>query len=102
MQELKERTWDARSQWRPLAGALGVTYATTEGIEQNCKNEGERLEKTLAEWICSGNATMHKLLEALDNRTVMRGDISRQLRSLKGKDRRQLGLCESDCPVCFN
>ena len=80
LQTVKELIWEARVKWKALAGALGVSHDTVEeiGHDLQCKSDGDRLEKVLAEWMNEGSATMNDLQTALANPTVNCGFIVRQ------------------------
>ena len=104
MQRVKKLIWEVRVQWRALAGALGVSHDTVEEIRHDlrCRNDGDRLEVVLTEWMRGGTATVHDLLTALSHHTVNGGHVSRQLRALQGEARLVLGLCETDCTLCLS
>ena len=104
LQRVKNLIWEVRVQWRALAGALGVSHDTVEEIchDLQCRNDGDRLEVVLTEWMRGGSATVHDLLTALSHHTVNGGHVSRQLRALQGEARLVLGLCETDCSLCLS
>ena len=101
LQIVKNLIWRVRVQWRALAGALGVSHDTVEEIRHDlqCRNDGDRLEVVLTEWMRGGTATVHDLLTALSHHTVNGGHVSRQLRALQGEARQVLGLCETESQV---
>ena len=80
LQTVKESIWEARVKWRALAGALGVSHDTVDEIRHDlqCKSDGDRLEKVLAEWMSEGTATMDDLWTALANPIVNCGYLVRQ------------------------
>ena len=104
LQRVKKLIWEVRVQWRALAGALGVSHDTVEEIRHDlqCRNDGDRLEVVLTEWMRGGTATVHDLLTALSHHTVNGGHVSHQLRALQGEARLVLGLCETDCTLCLS
>ena len=101
---VKMLVWEARVQWRALARALGVPHHTVEEIRHDlqCRNDGDRLEVVLTEWMRGGTATIHDLLTALNNHNVNCGHVSSQLRALQGEARLKLGLCKTDCSLCLS
>ncbi len=104
LQPLKEHLWEARTSWNSLASALGLGMPDIEEIQHNQSYhcDGDRLQKVLWTWINMGSATIHDLLQALDNHTVDCKLWSNKLRSLDIETRKRLGLCavNSACTLC--
>ena len=104
LQPLKEHLWEVRISWNSLAGALSLGMPDIKEIQHNqsYRNDGDRLQEVLWAWINTGSATIHDLLQALDNPTVDCKLCSNKLRSLNIEERERLGLCavNSACTLC--
>ena len=88
---VKGAIWEARSQWRDIGRLLpGVTEGTISAIHE--PNDSECLHKVLTVWIQSGSASIYHLLNALENKTVSRFDISKAIRDRTHQDRTDVGL----------
>ena len=87
---MKKAIWEAREQWRDIGRALNISDGTIRAIHE--PNDGESLHEVLSQWIKSDKATIHDLLQALEDVTVNRTDIANQVRGLKGKDRTSVGF----------
>ena len=83
LQPVKHAVWKARSLWKEIGRALGISDDTISTIHYT--DDGECLHKVLSEWIHSGKATIHDLLQALADKTVERNDIKNEIHVLKGK-----------------
>ena len=81
---MKRAVFEARSQWKAIGRALGLTDGTIDSIHD--QDDGECLHKVLSKWMHSGGATIHGLLDALEDITVDRRDIAHKIRSLKDED----------------
>ena len=80
---------EAASQWRDIGQALDIAPGTLNSIrgeDIQCLNE------MLTKWMHGGEATMDQLLEALEDPSVQRGDIVRQIKARKGVQRSRVGL----------
>lgn len=78
---MKKSIWEARPQWRDIGRALGLTDSTIRTIRIHEPNDGECLHEVLSKWMQSGGATVHNLLEALEDVTVTRTDIANEVRA---------------------
>ena len=87
---MKSAVFEARPQWKAIGRALGLTDGTIDSIHD--QDDGECLHKVLSKWMHSGGATIHGLLDALEDITVARHDIAHKIRSLKDEDRTRVGL----------
>ena len=87
---MKSAVFEARSQWKAIGRALGLTEGTIDSIHH--QDDGECLHKVLSKWMHSGGATIHGLLGALEDITVARHDIAHKIRSLNDEDRTRVGL----------
>ena len=87
---MKNAVFKARSQWKAIGRALGLTYDTIDSIHD--QDDVECLHKVLSIWMQSGGSTIHGLLDALEDITVARHDIAHMIRSLKDEDRTRVGL----------
>ena len=87
---MKSTVFKARSQWKAISRAIGLTEDTIDSIHD--QDDGECLHKVLSVWMHSGGATIHGLLDALEDVTVDRRDIADKIRSLKDEDRTRVGL----------
>ena len=87
---MKSTVFKARSQWKAISRAIGLTEDTIDSIHD--QDDGECLHKVLSVWMHSGGATIHGLLDALEDITVARHDIAHNIRSLKDEDRTRVGL----------
>ena len=87
LQYLKRVIFDARWQWRAIGRVLGLSDYTIHH-----QDDGECLHEVLSIWMHSGGATIHDLLDALEDITVARHDIAHKIRSLKDEDRTRVGL----------
>lgn len=79
---VKSAIWDARAKWRRIGEALGLTSGTMDtiyGSDDDCMHEVVKM------WIHTGKATMSKLLKALEETTVARGDIAKDIREARRK-----------------
>lgn len=90
VQPVKRAIWDARAQWKDIGRALDLPDGTIRAIHES--NDGENLHEVLTTWIVTGNAMIHQLLDALEDTTVSRRDIADEIRSLKGEERKLVGL----------
>ena len=90
LRPVKSAIWEARAQWRDIGRALDLTEGTIESIHE--PNDGESLNTVLKKWMTSGEATIHNLLEALEDVTVDRKDIAKNIRALKGKAKTKVGF----------
>ena len=87
---MKSAVFEARSQWKAISRAIGLTDGTINSIHD--QDDGECLHKVLSIWMHSGGATIYGLLDALEDITVARHDIAHKIRSLKDEDRTRVGL----------
>ena len=87
---VKHAVWEAQTQWKEIGRTLGLPEGTIQSIHE--PHDGECLHMVLSMWMQTGRATISDLLKALDDRTVARRDIARNIRALKGKDRINIGL----------
>ena len=55
-------------------------------------DDGECLNTVLCMWMGTGNATIHHLLNALEDVTVRRSDIANTILARRGKTRTDVGL----------
>ena len=83
LQPVKSSIWKARSLWKEIGRALGISDDIICTI--HCAKDGECLNEVLSRWIHSGKATISDLLLALANKTVDRNDIKNEIHVLKGK-----------------
>ena len=90
LRPLKRAVWEARSMWKNIGRSLGLTEGTIHSIHE--PDDGEALHRVLTQWIQSGNATIQDLLKTLEDPTVGRSDIANRIRTLRGKDRTDVGL----------
>ena len=82
LHQVKLALWEARSKWRDIGRALGISDGTINTIHEN---DDESLHQILTLWIQTGNATIQDLLAALEDPTVSRRDIANEILSRKGK-----------------
>ena len=89
-------------EWKDIGRALGVPLHVLNEIERDLhhRNDGQRMERVLVEWLHTGKATIHQLLRALKDKSVRRHDICMKVCSRVREDRTAVGLCESDCSIC--
>ena len=99
---LTEAVYDARVQWRDIGRALRVPSDVLSEIEKDLyhRNDSQRMERVLVEWLHTGKATMHQLLRVLKDKSVRRYDIAMEICSRVGDNRTAVGLCETGCSVC--
>ena len=99
---LTEAVYDARVKWKDIGRALRVPLDVLNEIERDLyhRNDGQRMERVLVEWLHTGKGTIHQLLRALKDKSVRRHDISMVICSRVGKDRTAVGLCEISCSIC--
>ena len=99
---LTEVVWDTRVKWRDIGRALRVSSDVLDEVivDQYLRDDGQRMERVLVEWLHTGKATVHQLLRAFEDKSVRRHDIAMEIRSREGKDRTAIGLCGSNCSVC--
>ena len=102
MSALTEAVYDARVKWKDIGRALRVPLDVLNEIERDLyhRNDGQRMERVLVEWLHTGKATIHQLLRALKDKSVRRHDISMEICSHVGEDRTAVGLCEISCSIC--
>ena len=99
---LTEAIWDTRVKWRHIGRALKVSSDVLDEIDEDLhlRDDGQRMERVLVEWLHTGKATIHHLLIALEDKSVRRNDITMEIRSREGIDRSAIGLCETNCSAC--
>ena len=102
MLTLTEAVWDARVKWRDIGRALRVSSDVLDEIDVDryLRDDGQRVERVLVEWLHTGKATVHQLLRALEDKSVRRHDIAMEIRSREGEDRTATGLCGPNCSLC--
>ena len=83
LQPVRHAIWKARSLWKEIGRALGISDDIIRTI--HCENDGECLNEVLSLWIHSDKATISDLLRALAKKTVDRNDIKNKIHVLKGK-----------------
>ena len=91
---LKEEIWDARSQWKDIGRKLGLKDGDIHAIKESEHNISECLNEVLVQWMQTGKATIYDLFKALDSRVIGRSDIVRTIQSLRGEERKAVGLPE--------
>ena len=87
---VKRAIWQARSDWREIGRGLGVAKGDIRSIHFH--DDGECLNRVLCMWMETGSATIHHLLNALEDVTVGRSDIANTILARRGKDRTDVGL----------
>ena len=90
LQSVYIAVYEARSKWRNIGRSLKVSEGTIASIHHS--DDGECLHAVLTSWIQTGNAVIQDLLRALENRTVSRHDIAKEIRDLQGNDWSDVGL----------
>ena len=90
---MKKAIFSARAQWKNIGRALALSEGTIDSIHEPEDSEG--LHKVLKKWMGTGRAKTQDLLEALEDKTVGRGDIAKELRAREGKERTEVGLSDS-------
>ena len=90
---IKEAIWDARSQWKDIGRKLGLKEGDIRAIHE--PSDGECLHEVLLQWMHSGRATTAYLLMALESKAVGCSDLVKEIQSLKGEARAEVGLDET-------
>ena len=90
LRHVKNAIFEARSQWKEIGRSLNLSDGTIRSIHES--DDGERLHQVLSLWIQAGSATIHNLLNALEDVSVGRNDIANEIRSLKSEQRVNVGL----------
>ena len=92
---LKEAIWEARSKWKDIGRKLGLKDGDIHAIEESEHNKiSEFLNEVLVQWMQTGKATIYDLFKALDSSVIGRSDIVRTIQSLRGEERKAVGLPE--------
>ena len=90
LRHVKRSIYEAKSQWKNIGRSLDLSEGTINSIKD--PDNGECIHIVLTHWIQTGTATIHGLLEALEDPTVKRNDIANNIRALTGKQRARVGL----------
>ena len=93
LRHVKNALLDAAYQWNEIGQALDITPGTLRSIGRQYRgNDNECLNEMLTRWMHGGKSTMDQLLEALEDPSVRRDDIVRQIKALKGDKKSRVGL----------
>ena len=90
LQPVYTAIYEARSKWKNIGRSLKVPGGTIASIHD--PDDGECLHAVLTSWIQTGKAVTKDLLGALENKTVGRQDIAKEICNLQGNDRSDVGL----------
>ena len=86
MTYLLEDTFDARNKWLFIGLHLGLTDTMLSTIQSNNPSSEElQYTKMLSQWIEGGSATVEKLINALEAKTVQLNGMANRLREKYAK-----------------
>ena len=80
LQYLLEDTFDAQTKWRFIGLYLGLTQPLLSAIKVNSPSSEVQYTEMLLRWISGGTATVKRLIDALEARTVQMNAIAMRLR----------------------
>lgn len=80
LQYLLEDTFDVHTKWRFIGLRLGFTQPMLSSIRSHYSSSEEQYTEMLSRWISGSNATMTKLIAALEANTVQMNAIAKRLR----------------------
>ena len=79
LQYLLEDTFDAQTKWRFIGLCLGLTNSMLSAIKSNNPSSEEQYTEMLSRWINGGRATVKRLIDALEAKTVQMNGIAERL-----------------------
>ena len=90
LQPVYTAIYEARSKWKNIGRSLNVSGGTIASIRD--PDDGECLHACAHLLIQTGKAVTKDLLGVLENKTVGRQDIAKEIRDLQGSDHSDVGL----------
>ena len=82
---LLKDTIDARSKWYYIGLCLNLPSTTLDSIREDMDTAKDSYTEVLKHWLKTGEATMQKLIEALEDKTVQEKRLASVLREKYAK-----------------
>ena len=82
---LLEDTFDAQAKWYFIGLCLNLPPSSLDAMREYLNTPEERYAEVLKQWLKRGEATMKKLIEALESKSVKEGNIVSQLQKKYAK-----------------
>ncbi len=91
---IHEAVYDARAEWKFIGRALGIDSTLLDSIHSRVRQDDnkEHLYQVLERWIQSGEATMKRLLEALESKVIGKTHVANAIRAFTPEQKAQIGL----------
>ena len=82
---LLEDTFDARAKWYFIGLSLDLPLSTLDAMREDMDTSQERYTEVIKQWLKTGEATMRKLIDALESKTVKENRLASHLRKKYAK-----------------
>ena len=85
LQYLLQDTIDARAKWYYIGLCLGLPPSTLDAMREDMDTTTDRYTAVIKQWLKTEEATMKKLIEALESKTVKENSLASSLRKKYAK-----------------
>ena len=85
LQYLLQDTIDARAKWYYIGLCLDLPPPTLDAMREDMDTAQERYTEVIKQWLKTEEATMRKLIEALESKTVNENRLASSLRKKYAK-----------------